>query len=122
MLSETRDAVAAKRFLLKILGANHTQAPRVINVDKNAAYPKAVTELKEAGLLDTDCQLRQIKFLNNMIEHYHRAIKRLVQTGQNFEYSATGWQVLRGYEAMNVIRNGQIKGVEKGDKKNKFTS
>ena len=115
MLSETRDAAAAKRFLLKTLGANHTQSPRVIKVDKNPAYPKAVTELKEAGLLDKDCQLRQVKFLNNMVEQDHRSIKRLVKIGQNFEDSETGWQVLRGYEAMNMVRKGQIKGVEKGD-------
>ncbi len=115
MLSETRDAGAAKRFLLKTLGANHTQSPRVINVDKNPAYPKAVAELKEAGLLGKDCQLRQVKYLNNMVEQDHRAIKRLVKIGQNFEDSATGWQVLRGYEAMYMVRKGQIKGIVKGD-------
>src|SRR5690349_13924595 len=39
--SSTRDAQAARRFLLKTLAASHTTEPRVINVDKNAAYPKA---------------------------------------------------------------------------------
>src|SRR6266700_285991 len=39
-LSPTRDAQAAKAFLLKTLSASHTREPRVINVDKNAAYPK----------------------------------------------------------------------------------
>jgi transposase, IS6 family len=39
--SSTRDATAAKEFLLKTLTASHTSEPRVINVDKNAAYPKA---------------------------------------------------------------------------------
>lgn len=115
MLSEIRDAVAAKRFLLKTLDANHTQSPRVINVDKNPAYPKAVAELKEAGLLGKDCELRQVKYLNNMVEQDHRAIKRLVKIGQNFENSETGWEVLRGYEAMNMIRKGQITGVKKGE-------
>ncbi len=40
-----RDFKAAKRFLSKVLKSNHCQAPRVINVDKNPAYPKAVREL-----------------------------------------------------------------------------
>ncbi len=40
-LSPTRDAYAANQFLLKTLAASHTSEPRVINVDKNAAYPKA---------------------------------------------------------------------------------
>lgn len=48
-LSTTRDAQAAKRFFLTILTASHSSEPRVINVDKNAAYPKAFTELKAEG-------------------------------------------------------------------------
>ena len=37
LLSAKRDAQAAERFLHKTLKAVHTQTPRVINVDKNAA-------------------------------------------------------------------------------------
>jgi IS6 family transposase len=39
--SPTRDAQAAKHFLLTTLAASHTTEPRVITVDKNAAYPRA---------------------------------------------------------------------------------
>ena len=47
LLTAHRDArSSAKRFFRKALKAVHTQKPRVINVDKNAAYPK-VDELKE---------------------------------------------------------------------------
>src|SRR5258706_7979001 len=45
-LSATRDTQAARRFFTKALGACHTVTPRVITVDKNAAYPKALHELK----------------------------------------------------------------------------
>src|SRR2546423_1547628 len=48
-LSPTRDAQAAKRFFSKTLAAPHTTTPRVINVDKNAAYPKAFNELQAEG-------------------------------------------------------------------------
>ncbi len=44
--SAKRDAAAAQGFFEKALGAAHTVTPRVINVDKNAAYPKAVETLK----------------------------------------------------------------------------
>jgi transposase-like protein len=40
MLSAKRDGKAAERFFRKVLQARHTQSPRVITVDKNAAYPK----------------------------------------------------------------------------------
>ena len=46
MLSAKRDGKAAASFSRKVLKATHTQAPRVITVDKNAAYPVAVEVLK----------------------------------------------------------------------------
>ncbi len=110
-LSPTRDAEAAKRFFSKTLASSHTAIPRVITVDKNAAYPKAVKELKEAGILPEGCELRQIKYLNNRIEQDHRFIKRLTKPGMGFFSLETAWRTLQGYEAMNMIRKGQVKTV-----------
>jgi transposase, IS6 family len=45
LFSPTRNALAAKRYFSKALAATHTNTPRVIPVDKNAAYPKAFREL-----------------------------------------------------------------------------
>ena len=108
LLSENRDDQAAKRFLTKVLGASHTITPRVINVDQNPAYPKAVEELKAAGKLPQRCQLRPVKYLNNMIEQDHRFIKRLVKAGLGFFSFQTAWRTLRGYETMQMIRKGQV--------------
>ena len=60
-LSPTRDAEAAKRLFHKTLEASHTVTPRVITVDKNAAYPKALSERKAAGAVPASCELRQVK-------------------------------------------------------------
>ena len=114
-LKAKRDAQAAKRFFRKALNAVHTQEPRVINVDKNAAYPKAMDELKEKEELSLQVELRQNKYLNNLVEQDHRAIKRLVKPGMGFSSFNTARRTLRGYEAMNMIRKGQIQGVAKGD-------
>ena len=84
VLSATRDTAAAKRFFAKALGAAHTVVPRVITLDKNAASPKALNELKAAGRLPESCELRQVKYLNNLVEQDHRFIKRLVKTGWGF--------------------------------------
>src|SRR6266487_5722465 len=59
LLSPTRDAEAAKRFFSKTLGRSHTVTPRVITVDKNAAYPKALGELKAEGIVPQSSELRQ---------------------------------------------------------------
>lgn len=121
LLSPTRDTVAAKQFFQKTLGASHTVSPRVITVDKNAAYPKAFNDLKEDDVVLQRCELRQIKYLNNSIEQDHRFIKRLVKPGLGFFSFETAWRTLQGYEAMNMIRKGQIQGVEKGSIKAQIT-
>ena len=109
LLSLTRDAEAAKRFFVKALHSTAGSAPqahpveeqveeptalvdpnttlstpRVINVDKHAAYPKAMAELKTAGILPEQVELRQVKYLNNLIEQDHRFLKRLVKPGMGF--------------------------------------
>lgn len=57
LLSPTRDGEAAKRFFSKTLAAPHVTTPRVITVDKHAAYPKAFKELKEEGALPDSSEL-----------------------------------------------------------------
>lgn len=52
MLSAKHDQRAAKRLLSKALKLAHGQLPKVINVDKNAADPSAIDELKTEKILD----------------------------------------------------------------------
>jgi len=115
MLSAKRDARAAKRFFRKMLKAASHSSPRVINVDKNPAYPPAVEQLKEEGNLPNRTQLRQCKYLNNLIEQDHRFIKRRVNAGLGFFSFKTAGRTIKGYEAMQMVRKGQIEGVAKGD-------
>jgi transposase, IS6 family len=113
--SPSRDAKAARHFFLKMLAAPYSSEPRVINVDKHAAYPKAFAELKAEGQLQENCELRQVKYLNNLIEQDHRFIKRLTKPAMGFFSFNTAWRTLQGYEVMNMIRKGQVQGVDKGD-------
>jgi transposase, IS6 family len=59
--------------------------------------------------------LRQSKYLNNLVEQDHRFIKRLVKLGMGFFSSETAWRTLQGYEAMNMLRKGQIESIGKRD-------
>jgi transposase-like protein len=68
VLSAKRDAAAAELFWRKPLKATPNQVPRVINVDRNAAYPPAVDQLKADEQLSETTQLRQVKYLNNQVE------------------------------------------------------
>ena len=57
----------------------------------NAAYPKAIDELKEKEELFEQVELRQKKYLNNIIEQDHRSRKRLVKPGMGFGSFNTAW-------------------------------
>jgi transposase-like protein len=72
LLSVKRDATAAKRFFRKALRQPHTINPRTITVDENAAYPVATKAMKQHGELWRFAKLRQVKFLNNIVEQDHR--------------------------------------------------
>jgi IS6 family transposase len=115
MLSAKRDGKAAARFFRKVLGAKHTQTPRVITVDKNAAYPVAVEELKQDKTLKAETELRQSKYLNNRIEQDHRNVKRIVKPMMGFQSFNSARRTLRGIETMAMIRKGQVKGISQGD-------
>ena len=115
LLSAKRDAKAAKRFLKKVLNAPHTQSPRVITIDKNAAYPPAIDGLKADESLPETTETRQVKYLNNIVEQDHRFIKRRINPGLGFGSFNTARRTLKGYEAMNMIRKGQIKDIDKED-------
>ena len=108
LLSARRDAGSARRFFRKAMGQPHTVSPRTNTVDKNAAYPKAVAEMKSDGELWRRSRLRQRKFLNNIVEQDHRRIRRLVRPGLGFGGFWTARRTLAGFEAMAMIRKGQV--------------
>jgi transposase, IS6 family len=108
LLSAKRDAAAARRFFRKALKQPHTVNPRTITVDKNAAYPIAAKAMKRDGELWRFAKLRQVKFLNNIVEQDHRRIKRLVRPGLGFKSFVTATQTIAGYEVMAIIRKGQV--------------
>ena len=89
--------------------------PRVINVDGNPSYPKAIAELKKTGELGRRCRCRPIRYLNNIVEQDHRAIKRRVRASQGFRSFRAAARTIQGLEMMNIIRKGQVRWLAKGD-------
>jgi IS6 family transposase len=115
LLSAVRDAEAAKRLFRKALSNPGHPQPRVINTDLAPIYSSAIPEIKKDGTLRSRCRHRPVQYLNNILEQDHRAIKRRVQAKQGFrEFQAAG-RTIQGYEAMNIIRKGQIRWLSGGD-------
>ncbi|MFJ8260145.1 IS6 family transposase [Peribacillus asahii] len=107
-LSESRDKEAAKCFFKKALAASHICKPRVITVDKNPAYPVAIQELKEEKSMPEGIQIRQVRYLNNIVEQDHRFIKKRVRSMLGFKSYETATSILSGVEAMHMMKNRQL--------------
>jgi transposase, IS6 family len=109
LLRAKRDAKAASRFFKKVLKANHTQTPRVINVDKNPALSCSLEQLKKEGLLPKKMQIRPVKYLNNIIEQDHRFIKKVTKPCLGFQSLPTASKTIAGIEAMHILWKGQLR-------------
>ena len=106
MLSDRRDTGAAYRFLRKALRAMSDYPPSSITTDKLASYPKAIRRLQNEGLLSKDVEHRTSKYLNNIIEADHGALKRMIRPTRGFQRMKTASTTLKGFEVMRMIRRG----------------
>lgn len=107
-LSKILDTKGAKRFFIKALKISNLSCPRVITVNKNPAYKAAIPEMK-LEKIKTKTILRQIKYLNNIIEKDHIFIKKKVRYTLRFKSLKTAKRTLAGIEAMHIIKKGQVK-------------
>jgi IS6 family transposase len=107
--------VAAKRFFQKALRTSNHPRPRVINVDGNSAYPRAIHELKRIRELGQRCRCRPVRYLNNVVEQDHRTIKRRVRAMQGFRAFHSAWRTIQGIKTVNMIRKGQVRWLRKAD-------
>src|SRR6202035_2664203 len=115
LLSALRDAGAAKQLFRKALSSPSYPQPRVINTDLAPIYGSAIPDIKKEGILRRRCQPRPVQYLNKILEQDHRAIKRRVNAKQGFrEFQAAG-RTIQGYEAINIIRKGQVRWVNRND-------
>jgi putative transposase len=74
LLTAKRDLAAARRFLERAIGQHGL--PDNVTIDKSGANAAAVKRIQA----DTGApiELRQVKYLNNIVEQDHRAIKRII--------------------------------------------
>lgn len=112
-LSETRDREGAKIFLKKALANPDNRPPHVFARDGLRSYPAAIRELQEEGQLCRRCRQRTRRYCNNRIESDHRHVKRRLRAMQGPRTTATAWAVIQGIEAAQMIRKGQVLGINR---------
>jgi transposase, IS6 family len=110
---QTRDLTSARSFFQKALAAPGHPRPRVINVDGNPSYPAVIEALKQERVLGRRCRSRVVPYLNNIVEQDHRSIKRGVNASLGFRSFHGAQRTIQGYEAMHMIRRGQVRWLAK---------
>ena len=105
LLNATEPRKAALRFLRKVI--DQSGLPDKITIDKSGANTAAIEDYNGAN--ETDIELRQAKYLNNIVEQDHRAIKRLTRPMLGFKSFWSAVITLTGIELMHMIRKGQLK-------------
>ena len=104
LLTAKRDKAAAKRFFDKAM--RDKDIPEKITMDKSCANKAAIDEIN-AGKVNP-IVVRQVKYLNNIVEQDHRAIKRVTKPMLNFKSFRSARNTLAGIELMHMIRKGQM--------------
>ena len=73
------------------------------------AYTAAVEALKADGSLPRRVQLRQCKYLNNIIEQDHRNVKKRAWLAKGYGSFQSAWRTLQGIETIHMIRKGIVR-------------
>ena len=104
LLTAKRDKAAAMRFFEKAIQAN--DVPEKVTMDKSGANKSAIDQIiKDRNI---SVLIRQVKYLNNIVEQDHRAVKRVTKPMLNFKSFRAAKCVLAGIELMHMIRKGQM--------------
>jgi transposase-like protein len=105
LLRAHRDKVAAMRYFQNSIAKNGE--PEVVTIDKSGANLAALEAINTQR--ETPIKIRQCKYLNNIVEQDHRAIKRRIRPMLGFKDFRCARILLAGIELMHMITKGQMK-------------
>jgi putative transposase len=103
LLTAQRDEHAAKRFLTKAIRRHGV--PETITIDGSEANTAAIRSYNEEH--GTAIAICQVKYLNNIVEQDHRAVKRITRPMLGFKSFDAAQSTLAGIELMHILRKGQ---------------
>jgi transposase-like protein len=104
LLRARRNKAAAQRYFEKSIQQNG--APETVTIDKSGANLAALHAVNAER--ETAIKIRQVKYLNNVVEQDHRAIKRIIRPMLGFKDFRCARVILSGIEIMHMIAKGQM--------------
>ena len=108
VLTGKRDSKAALKFLKKAVWRNGL--PEMITIDgsdANAAAIKSYNADHGAAIM-----IRQVKYLNNIVEQDHRGVKRVTRPMLGFKSFDAAQSTLAGIELIHMLKKQQLEGEE----------
>lgn len=104
LLTKRRQRMSAQSFLMKAIENNGT--PELINIDKSGSNKSAIKLYNYRSF--TNIEIRQCKYLNNIVEQDHRFIKWSIQLGLGFKGFESARRTLTGIEIVRMINKDQL--------------
>jgi putative transposase len=105
LLTATRDRRAARRYFTRAV--KNSGLPKIVNIDKSGANKAGIGDYNARH--GTKVVIRQCKYLDNIVEQDHRAVKRITRPIQGFKNFRCARIILSGVELMHMIRKGQMR-------------
>lgn len=105
LLTAKRDLAAARRYLERAI--NLRGPPEKITIDKSGANTAAAIRSVNDHVC-VDVELRQSKYLNNIVEQDHRAVKRITNPMMGFKSFWSAQKLISGIETMHMVKKGQL--------------
>lgn len=106
LLRKQRDATAAKAFFRKAFKYNGY--PEKVTIDKSGSNISALKAANQELTEDKQIEVRQVKYLNNIVEQDHRFIKKRTKPMLGFKSFRSAKITITGIENIRIIQKGQI--------------
>ena len=105
--SKRRDKKSATDFFVKAIKSSGI--PTKINIDKSGSNTYALEDINECLADKKQIEIRQNKYLNNLVEQDHRFIKKIIRPMLGFKSEHSANATLEGIELHHMLRKGQHK-------------
>lgn len=103
--AKNRDKKAALAFFRKSIAS--CGKPTVVSIDKSGSNISALNEVNKSLPESEQIEIRQNKYLNNIIEQDHRFIKKITRPMLGFKAVHSARATLDGIELHHMLRKGQ---------------
>ena len=104
LLRKHRDAAAAKAFFCKAFKYNGHREK--VTIDKSGSNISALKAANKELAEDKQIELRQVKYLNNIVEQDHRFIKKRTKPMLGFKSFRSAKITITGIENIRIIQKG----------------